>query len=78
MLSLLGLALLAPWWRLARLGLAAECAFYGLALLLAGVQAAARHKKPALVIGLPLGIAAMHFAWGSGFIWSLMSSLVKL
>jgi len=77
-LSLLGLAVLAPWWRLARLGLAAECALYGLALLLAGVQAAVRQKKPALVIGLPLGIAVMHFAWGSGFIWSLMSSLVKL
>ena len=76
-LSLLFLAVLAPWWSLARLGLAVEAALYGLALLLAGVQAAVRRKKPALALGLPLGIATMHLAWGSGFIWSLMSSLVK-
>jgi succinoglycan biosynthesis protein ExoA len=76
-LSLLALALLSPWQRLARLGLVVEVAFYGLVLLLAGVQLAVRQKNPALSIGIPLGIATMHLAWGSGFIWSLMSSLVK-
>jgi len=77
-LSLLGLALLAPWWRLARLGLAAEIALYSLVLLVAGVQLAVRQKKPALTIGVPIGIVTMHVAWGSGFIWSLLSSLMKL
>jgi succinoglycan biosynthesis protein ExoA len=77
-LSLLGLVLLSPWWELARLGLAVEAALYSLVLFLAGVQAAVRQKKPTLAIGLPLGIATMHISWGSGFIWSLMSSLVKI
>jgi succinoglycan biosynthesis protein ExoA len=77
-LSLLVLILLAPWWTLARLGLVLEVAAYSLALFLTGLLLAVRNKSPSMVIGAPLGIATMHFAWGSGFLWSLIRSVIKL
>jgi hypothetical protein len=41
------------------------------------LRAAQKRQKPLLVIGLPLAIAAMHLSWGSGFLWSMLSSLVQ-
>ena len=76
-LSLLMLAFLAPWWSIARLGLVCEIALYSLVILLAGVQMALRKKSPSLAAGVPLAIATMHFAWGGGFLWSLVSSMSK-
>mgnify|MGYP000853102312 FL=1 len=71
-LLLLGLWLYPVWWLLG-----AEILLYLSVLFLAGVRAAQKRKKPLLVIGLPLAIATMHLAWGSGFLWSLLTSLVK-
>lgn len=71
-LLLLGLWLYPVWWLLA-----AEILLYLSVLFLAGVRAAQKRKKPLLVVGLPLAIATMHLAWGSGFLWSLLTSLVK-
>ena len=74
--SLLGLTLLA-WWLPARWLLSLELAIYGTVLLLAGLLSAWRQRKIYLFIGLPLSIAAMHLAWGGGFLWSLFMSLLE-
>lgn len=45
---------------------------YLLILLLAGIQASLKKRNLSLLLGLPLAIAIMHFAWGSAFLWSLL------
>jgi glycosyltransferase involved in cell wall biosynthesis len=71
-LSLLGMWLYPFFWLLG-----AEILIYLAVLSLAGLRAAQKRQKPLLVIGLPLAIAAMHLSWGSGFLWSMLSSLVQ-
>lgn len=73
-LSLIGLALLSFRYPSAQLALAFELLIYLAALVLAGVDAAIRRRKPLLLPGLTAAIAVMHLAWGSGFLWSLVSS----
>jgi glycosyltransferase involved in cell wall biosynthesis len=73
-LSLLGLAILGLFFPFAGLLLAAELLLYFSIMILAGLHAATRHKDPALLIGLPIAIAAMHLSWGSGFLWSILTS----
>jgi hypothetical protein len=74
--SLVGLALSA-WLSIARWILALEIIIYGTVLLLAGVLASLRQRKIYLFIGLPLSIATMHLAWGGGFLWSLIMSILE-
>ncbi|MDF1520880.1 MAG: glycosyltransferase family 2 protein [Brevefilum sp.] len=45
---------------------------YILILLLAALQLFIKHKDPELIVGVPLAIACMHFAWGSGFLWGVI------
>lgn len=73
--SLLGLILLV-WWPPASWLLTLEIILYGTVLSLAGLQSALRHRRIYLFIGLPLSIAAMHFAWGAGFLWSMIMSII--
>lgn len=73
--SLIGLTLLV-WWPLASWLLKLEMALYGTVLLLAGLLSALRHRRIYLFIGLPLSIATMHLAWGAGFLWSMMMSIM--
>jgi glycosyltransferase involved in cell wall biosynthesis len=72
--SLIGLGFLV-WWSVARWILALEITIYGTVLLLAGLLTALHQRKIYLFIGLPLSIAAMHLAWGGGFLWSLIMSI---
>ena len=75
-LFVLGLAVLllaSPFLWLARWALVGILALYTLVLLLAGIQLAIRNKDAAQVAGVPLAIATMHFCWGTGFLWSLLS-----
>ena len=74
--SLIGLILLS-WWPLAGWLLALELVIYVTVLLLAGVLSSAKHRKIYLFIGLPLSIATMHLAWGGGFLWSMIASLME-
>jgi len=71
-LGLVVLALLAPFFAAARVLLLLAAGTYGLALLLAGLQAALKKRDPGLLIGLPIAIGIMHFAWGSAFLWSIL------
>lgn len=66
------LGLLAVWFPWAAWLLGLEIILYLLALILAGAGQAARRRQPALVVGVPLAIATMHFAWGLGFLWSMV------
>jgi glycosyltransferase involved in cell wall biosynthesis len=74
-LSLIGGAVLAVFLPIFRVLLAAEILIYLIALGGAGVQAALKHKKVSLVVGLPIAIATMHIAWGMGFLWSMIKGI---
>jgi hypothetical protein len=50
-----------------------EVVIYVLALALAGVQLAIKKRDGALIWGVPLAIAIMHFSWGTAFIWSMIN-----
>lgn len=67
------LALLGIWVNWAVWLLLIEIVIYLLALILVGLQLAIKHRDLALLLGVPLAIATMHFSWGTAFIWSLIS-----
>jgi hypothetical protein len=46
-------------------------------LELTGLQLAFKRKEFFLIFGLPLTIAVMHVAWGSGFLWSILTEMWK-
>ncbi|MBI3739099.1 MAG: glycosyltransferase, partial [Chloroflexi bacterium] len=72
--SLIVLILLSFFIQLVGLVLLFEIIFYLLALTAAGIELSIRQRKPLLAPGLALAIATMHISWGSGFLWSLVSS----
>lgn len=74
-LSLLTLAALGPLWRGFWLLLAAEMGTYLLVLAAAGLRSALKRREAFLFAGLPVAIAVMHLAWGSGFLWSIIKGL---
>jgi len=45
-------------------------------LIASSIKKALFHRDPRLLAGIPLAIITMHFCWGSGFIWSVVSSIV--
>jgi succinoglycan biosynthesis protein ExoA len=73
-LSLVGLLLLSIFVSPALWLLVLELVLYLSVLLLAGLYAAIKQHKLYLLPGLPIAIAAMHFSWGSGFLWSMLTS----
>ena len=75
--SLIGLGLLSLVLPPARFLLLLEILIYILALAAAGIGTAISRRKPLLSLGLPLAILTMHLAWGSGFMWSLVSAPPK-
>jgi glycosyltransferase involved in cell wall biosynthesis len=76
-LSLSGLAVLSIWFAGARPLLAAELILYGVLLVISGIQTGLKQRDLALVVGVPLAIATMHFSWGTAFLWSIAQSLVR-
>jgi glycosyltransferase involved in cell wall biosynthesis len=54
--------------------LVAQLAVYFSVLGLAGVRIAIKKNMGFLLLGLPLAISIMHMAWGTGFLWSGISS----
>jgi succinoglycan biosynthesis protein ExoA len=67
------LAILGIWFWWARWMLGLEIMLYLMAIFLAGIQLAVRKRDIALLFGVPLAIATMHFCWGIAFIWSMIS-----
>ena len=74
LISLVTLSLFIPF---AGLLLAGVLGFYFFFMVLAGLQAAFQRRKASLILGLPLAISAMHLSWGSGFLWSFLTSSVQ-
>ena len=72
-LSWIGLGFLSIWFLWARWLLFIEALIYFGTLLAAGTKAALDESEDFYVFGLPIAIATMHFSWGSGFLWSLIS-----
>jgi glycosyltransferase involved in cell wall biosynthesis len=75
-LSLVSLAVLSIWFPFAGVLLGIELLLYFSMMILAGFQAAIQQQKTYLILGLPLAVLAMHTAWGSGFLWSMLTSSV--
>ncbi|MCC6301035.1 MAG: glycosyltransferase family 2 protein [Anaerolineales bacterium] len=73
-LSLLGLTLASLFFPFAKYLLLFEALVYFFILLLAGIQARFRLRKQFLSVGLPLAISVMHVSWGSGLLWSMLTS----
>lgn len=73
-MSLSGLAILAMFIPFARTLLAAELLLYFSIMILAGFFVAVQRQQAYLILGLPVAIAAMHVSWGSGFLWSILTS----
>jgi glycosyltransferase involved in cell wall biosynthesis len=76
-LSLIVLFVLSIFVPLTRILLAGEILLYLSIMILAGFYSAFRQRKAYLIPGLPLAIPAMHIAWGSGFLWSMLTSSVQ-
>jgi succinoglycan biosynthesis protein ExoA len=72
-LSLLVLLLAAPWWSLAAWLFVLESSVYVVILLAAGIVVSLKHRDLSFIVGVPLSIMTMHIAWGSAFLWSLLS-----
>jgi glycosyltransferase involved in cell wall biosynthesis len=73
-ISLISLALLSIFFLPALLILVDEVLLYLFIFLLAGLQSALRLRKSFLTFGVTLAIPIMHITWGSGFLWSMLSS----
>jgi bacteriorhodopsin len=74
-LSLLGLGLLGIFWSGFWVLLGVEALLYVSVLAAAGFRSAWKRREWYLVFGLPLAVSIMHFAWGSGFLWSMIKGL---
>lgn len=72
--SLIGLTFLSIFLPLARFVLALQVLFYVLTLSVAGAILAGRQRKPLLLPGMVLAVTTMHISWGSGFLWSLLTT----
>jgi succinoglycan biosynthesis protein ExoA len=72
-LSLIVLLVLSIFIPLTRIWLVGELLLYLSIMMLAGFYSAVRQRKAYLILGLPLAIPAMHIAWGSGFLWSVLT-----
>ena len=76
-LSLVALLLLSVFIPFASILLVAELLLYFSIMILAGFHAALRRQSAYLTVGLPLAIFTMHLTWGSGFLWSMLTSSVQ-
>lgn len=76
-ISLFILAITAVGIPFARLLLALEIVVYLLALFSSALVTALKKKDLSYIIGIPMAIASMHFAWGMGFLGSIFSRSPK-
>ena len=75
-LGLLVLAVLSLFVPAARYALLLGLCLYVAALLAAGIAEGIRERDSMLAVGCVLALATMHLAWGTGFLWSLVKTLV--
>ena len=76
-ISVFLLFLLGFWFSSLHLLLALELFVYFSVLFIVSLKEASKTKTSSLLFGLPLAITTMHFFWGSGFIWGLVTNFVR-
>lgn len=72
---LMGIAV--PFCRYARLLLGIQLALYGSIIFVSALGQAIKERDVGLLIGFPLAIWTIHFAWGGAFLWSILSAVVE-
>jgi GT2 family glycosyltransferase len=71
------LLLALSFWLPARILLAVELSVYLLILLATGLQQAIQIGHAGIVFGFPMAVTSIHFSWGTGLLFSLLTSLGK-
>jgi succinoglycan biosynthesis protein ExoA len=71
-LSLVLLGVAALFWNPAWLLIRVQLALYALLIFLVGAVRSLQERDWGILIGFPLAIWTMHFAWGGGFLWSMI------
>ncbi len=71
--SLLAGIVLSPFLWLARYWVGIQLGVYVLVLGLIALREAFHRKQVAILLGLPISIATMHIAWGTAFLWSMIT-----
>lgn len=72
-LGILMLLLLFTFWKLARIILLVVALLYTSILIAGTIKPAIREKRFSYLAGVPLAIMTMHFSWGAGFWWSMLT-----
>jgi len=72
-LTLIVLSAATPFWGSAPAILAPTVGAYAAALFIAALYMGFRQRDARIVPAAMLALAVMHFAWGGGFLWSLVS-----
>ena len=65
------LAVASIFWYPARILLGIQLFLYGAVVLLGGAMEALRKCDAALLLGFPLAVCTIHFAWSGAFLWSI-------
>jgi succinoglycan biosynthesis protein ExoA len=65
------------FWFPARFLLGMEVLAYAGILFAAGVVLAIKRKQPGLLFGFPISVATIHFSWGGGLLWSMITTTGK-
>jgi glycosyltransferase involved in cell wall biosynthesis len=72
-----GLLIMSLFWSWSLYLLLGILMIYLVMLFIGAIPAAWKNKDARLLIGIPLAITTMHWAWGTGFLWSLITWLGK-
>ena len=72
---LLGVASI--FWYPARTLLEIQLFLYGAIVLLVGAMEAIRKRDMALLLGFPLAVWTIHFAWSGAFLWSILATFLR-
>jgi succinoglycan biosynthesis protein ExoA len=75
--AMMCMALGAIFWPPALRAFVLATCIYFVAIFGAGIAAGLRAREGLLILGSTVALATMHLAWGSGFLWSLATSLVE-
>jgi len=65
------------FWYPARTLLEVQLFLYGAIVLLVGTVEALRNRDLALLLGFPMAVCTMHFAWGGAFLWSILTTFLR-
>jgi succinoglycan biosynthesis protein ExoA len=74
-LTLILLGFVALLWNPARLLIAVQLSLYALLVFLVGAVRSLQQGDWGILVGFPLAVWTMHFAWGGAFLWSVLGMI---